>query len=424
MASKWFYRVDDKKRGPVGSADLKRLADSGVLKPADLIWKEGLAAWVAASSIKGLFPQAASPSPPPPPPPEPPVARPAAPPAAGLHPQRLAVAIAAAVGGVATFLPWATVPIMGTIDGTVGDGWITLGLFAGVVAAALLGQRSQQMAGLAQLGGGILSTIAGGIGAAKILHFRQMIESMKGDAAPGSLEGPMKGLMANATRLGPGLYVLVIASVAAVIAIVALRSKREAAVPLPLHIQRISLIVLALAGAAGTFMPWMERIDEESAVEGDASRMSAETIMRARATEMVYGDSLRLTLGQPGGKAGSPGTAHSGWFTLALFATTAVLALLGVHRRPLRGMLLVVAVVTPLAAAGLGAAELTKIAPIDERIRAAVLETARENGLGASVPRMDSPVIRTGNGLWVVITAGVGAAAAAAMLGRIGSGEE
>ncbi len=53
--------------------------------------------------------------------------------------------------------------------------------------------------------------------------------------------------------------------------------------------------------------------------------------------------------------SGSPGTAHSGWFTLALFATTAALALLGVHRRPLRGMLLVMAVVTPLAA-GVGAA--------------------------------------------------------------------
>jgi len=425
MASEWFYRVDEKKRGPVGSADLKRLADSGVIKPADLIWKEGLAAWVAASSIKGLFPQAASP--PPPPPPEPPVARPAAPPAApatGLHPQRLAVAIAAAVGGIATFLPWATIPIMGTIDGTVGDGWITLGLFAGVVAAALFGQRSQQMAGLAQLGGGVLSTIAGGIGVAKILQFRQMIEGLKGDAAPGSLEGAMKGLMANATRLGPGLYVLVAASVAAVITILALRSKREAAAPLPLHIQRISLIVLALAGAVGTFMPWMERIDEESAVDIDASRSSAGTIMRARATEMVYGDSLKLALGQPGGKAGLPGTARSGWFTLGLFATTSVLALLGVRRRPLRGMLLVMAIVTPLAAAGLGAAELTKIAPIDERIRAAVLEAARENGLGASVPRMDSPVIRNGNGVWVVIAAGVGAAVAAAVLGRIGAAEK
>lgn len=431
MASEWFYRVDDKKRGPVGSADLKRLADSGVLKPADLIWKEGLAAWVAASSIKGLFPQAASP--PPPPPPEPPVARPAAPPAApvtGLHPQRLAVAIAAAVGGVATFLPWATVPILGTIDGTVGDGWITLGLFAGVVAAAMLGQRSQQMAGLAQLGGGVLSTVAGGIGVAKILHFRQMIENMKGDAAPGSLEGAMKGLMANATRLGPGLYVLVIASVAAVIAIVSLRSKREetaVAAPLAIHAQRIAVILLALAGAGATFMPWVGPVDSEPAVNIDASRSSPQTIGRSRATNRVYMDSLGLALGQPGkaiqGMSGSPGTARSGWFTMGLFATTAVLALLGVRRRPLRGMLLVMAVVTPLAAAGLGAGELTKIAPIDERIRAAVLEAARENGLGASVPRMDSPVIRTANGVWVVIAAGVGAAAAAAVLGRLGAAE-
>ncbi len=87
-------------------------------------------------------------------------------PASGLHPQRLVTSIAAAVGGIATFLPWATVPILGTIDGTVGDGWITLGLFAGVVAAAMFGQRSQQMAGFAQLGGGVLSTIAGGVAAA------------------------------------------------------------------------------------------------------------------------------------------------------------------------------------------------------------------------------------------------------------------
>ncbi len=430
MASEWFYRVDDKKRGPVGSADLKRLADSGVLKPADLVWKEGLAAWVAASSIKGLFPKVAFPAPPPPP--EPPVARPAAPPAApvtGLHPQRLAVAIAAAVGGVATFLPWATVPIMGTIDGTVGDGWITLGLFAGVVAAALFGQRSQQMAGLAQLGGGVLSTVAGGIGVAKILHFRQMIESMKGDAAPGSLEGAMKGLMANATRLGPGLYVLVIASVAAVIAIVSLRSKREetaVAAPLAIHAQRIAVILLALAGAGATFMPWVGPVDSEPAVNIDASRSSPQTIGRSRATNRVYMDSLGFALGQPGkaiqGMSGSPGTARSGWFTLALFITTAALAIQGVRRSPLRGLLLGLAVAMPLIAAGFGVGEFVRVGRADSVIRAAVLEAARENGMEEAAGRLSRPVIKAEAGLWVVISAGVGAAAAAVMLGRIWGG--
>ncbi len=44
-------------------------------------------------------------------------------------------------------------------------------------------------------------------------------------------------------------------------------------------------------------------------------------------------DSLELALGQPGkavhGMSGSPGTARSGWFTLALFTMTAALAIQG-----------------------------------------------------------------------------------------------
>ena len=43
-----------------------------------------------------------------------------------MHKQRMALMLAAAAGIVATFLPWATVMGM-TINGTVGDGWITLG---------------------------------------------------------------------------------------------------------------------------------------------------------------------------------------------------------------------------------------------------------------------------------------------------------
>ena len=96
-----------------------------------------------------------------------------------------------------------------------------------LVVAALLGQHSQHMAGWAKIGGSVLSMIAGGIGVAKFLPFRQLIETIKSDAAPGSLDGAIKSLMANAMRLGPGFYVLVIASAATIIAIVALRLKRE-----------------------------------------------------------------------------------------------------------------------------------------------------------------------------------------------------
>jgi hypothetical protein len=55
MASEWFYKVDGKKRGPVSSAQLQALAKSGELKSTDIVWKEGMAKWVSASTIKGLF---------------------------------------------------------------------------------------------------------------------------------------------------------------------------------------------------------------------------------------------------------------------------------------------------------------------------------------------------------------------------------
>ncbi len=56
MSSKWFWAHDGKKHGPVESMEIHALARSGRLLPTDLIWKEGLADWVEARKVKGLFP--------------------------------------------------------------------------------------------------------------------------------------------------------------------------------------------------------------------------------------------------------------------------------------------------------------------------------------------------------------------------------
>ena len=53
--AQWFYRIDGQEAGPVGTSELKRLAASGELSPTDMVWKEGLEAWVPASKAKGLF---------------------------------------------------------------------------------------------------------------------------------------------------------------------------------------------------------------------------------------------------------------------------------------------------------------------------------------------------------------------------------
>jgi hypothetical protein len=55
MAKKWHVSRGDKKVGPVSDNQLKGFAESGKLRPEDLVWKEGMDEWKPASKIKGLF---------------------------------------------------------------------------------------------------------------------------------------------------------------------------------------------------------------------------------------------------------------------------------------------------------------------------------------------------------------------------------
>jgi TM2 domain-containing membrane protein YozV len=61
VSQQWYYAAGNERHGPVSAAELKTLADAGTLKPTDLVWKDGMADWVPARSIKGLFPAGASP---------------------------------------------------------------------------------------------------------------------------------------------------------------------------------------------------------------------------------------------------------------------------------------------------------------------------------------------------------------------------
>ncbi len=55
--TEWHYTVNGQPAAvPVNAAQLKQLAESGQLKPTDLVWQEGMLEWAQAGSIKGLFP--------------------------------------------------------------------------------------------------------------------------------------------------------------------------------------------------------------------------------------------------------------------------------------------------------------------------------------------------------------------------------
>jgi hypothetical protein len=67
----WFYAVDGSRQGPVPGSALRQLARQGMIGPEDLVWREGLADWVPARTLKGLFDGPGMPPPVPPPlPPE------------------------------------------------------------------------------------------------------------------------------------------------------------------------------------------------------------------------------------------------------------------------------------------------------------------------------------------------------------------
>ncbi|WP_052639963.1 GYF domain-containing protein [Zavarzinella formosa] len=63
MKPEWYYTSAGQQLGPFTAADMKKFAESGKLKPDDLVWKEGMANWVAAKAVKGIFPAPAAPAP-------------------------------------------------------------------------------------------------------------------------------------------------------------------------------------------------------------------------------------------------------------------------------------------------------------------------------------------------------------------------
>ena len=51
----WWYAIGQNKFGPCSSSELLKLVEQGKLFPDSLVWKEGMAKWVPASRIKGLW---------------------------------------------------------------------------------------------------------------------------------------------------------------------------------------------------------------------------------------------------------------------------------------------------------------------------------------------------------------------------------
>jgi hypothetical protein len=251
MAGDWHYTASGQRHGPISSVELKQLAATGQISPADLVWKEGLANWVAASSIKGLFSPISSPPPLPPAGKEKPVEDDLKPkveaaaratadaakaamksvaglkPVAGFHIQRAGLGAAALLGCLCTFLPWFTAPILGTVYGTAGDGWITLILFIPALVFAAIGDRLEPIVGWKRFAASVPPLLASLVGLGKIIDLNSRLGNMKAELA-GNPFGPAVAKMAAATlQTRFGLYLLVLVGPACVAAVFLLKGARE-----------------------------------------------------------------------------------------------------------------------------------------------------------------------------------------------------
>ena len=117
-----------------------------------------------------------------------------------MNKQRLAILIVAGLGALATFMPWVKVPIVGTINGTKGDGWITLALFAVPLIISLLNDKTKALKGGLLYGAIIPSLLAGAIGVWKIIEFNSKMSDI-GD-------NPFAKALGAAFSIEFGLYAL------------------------------------------------------------------------------------------------------------------------------------------------------------------------------------------------------------------------
>lgn len=123
-----------------------------------------------------------------------------------MHKQRLSILIASGLGVLATFMPWVKVPLIGSMSGTKGDGWITLILFTVPLVLSLLGDKTKELSGKQLLGAAIPGVIAAMIGIWKIIDFNAALSDIE--------DNPFTEALKATVSIEFGLYLVILAGLA------------------------------------------------------------------------------------------------------------------------------------------------------------------------------------------------------------------
>ena len=134
--------------------------------------------------------------------------------------QRFAVFIVGIIGLVATFLPWYTVDMVGTLTGVFSSGWFTFIIFLLVLLLAI---RKNLQRDVSKMNLWFISLL--GIAAGIVVLWRIMDIDFSQDTML-TLGGRMSGIMANEVTIRYGAWLVVVAGFCVPLAAILFRSKR------------------------------------------------------------------------------------------------------------------------------------------------------------------------------------------------------
>lgn len=137
-----------------------------------------------------------------------------------MNKQRLVILAIAVLGMLAVFMPWVTMPIIGSVNGAHGEGWAVFILYAIPAILAVLNDRTKPLEGIWIYGAIVPGLICSAIAIWKIIEF---------NSAMGETEdNPFAAAMGASISIGLGLYLVVLAGIAITAAAFLVKEKKQA----------------------------------------------------------------------------------------------------------------------------------------------------------------------------------------------------
>ncbi|MDX5321543.1 MAG: hypothetical protein LPK45_10480 [Bacteroidota bacterium] len=143
-----------------------------------------------------------------------------------MHKQKLTVLILSIIGMLCTFMPWINIPLVGALNGTQRDGWISLALFCIPVLLCLLWDQSVP---LNKLQGFVVASL----GALLFFFTLYKIIDFSTGMAQIAQDNPFAEMLEQKVSIGFGLYLLMLTGAALPIAVFTLTNKKVPYDPAP-----------------------------------------------------------------------------------------------------------------------------------------------------------------------------------------------